>query len=292
MGCESTPAVLTHINTSPARSGSSVPLTTLGSIMPASTDSSSSQSVPSPPPATDTLPITPVVQAPIKDKPYNMGIKDIINKDSWMDAKKVIDARLRHAPFWPGPSKILITTANNAVASAWWEEMKVYHCKPPVSDLFVEEFHFDSKGFEMIAYIDVHFNPSRAVDSLGYIFDLINIKQAPEELVVTLKAHFSRVFASLKMGGISIDSSLQIGFMLNSLCSAYQAVVQEFRLGCHSLSTASLQMVIEQCQAFSVPKVHREVLIKGIERLCKLGVLEQQQASEWASPSFIVPKKN
>jgi hypothetical protein len=31
---------------------------------------------------------------------------------------------------------------------------------------------------------------------------------------------------------------------------------------------------------------------KRFERLCKLGVLEQQHYSEWASPSFIVPKKN
>jgi hypothetical protein len=29
-----------------------------------------------------------------------------------------------------------------------------------------------------------------------------------------------------------------------------------------------------------------------MERLCKLGVLEQQQASEWALPSFTIPKKN
>ncbi len=43
---------------------------------------------------------------------------------------------------------------------------------------------------------------------------------------------------------------------------------------------------------FPVPTVHREILIKMIERLCELGVLEQQQASEWASPSFIVSKKN
>jgi hypothetical protein len=93
--------------------------------------------------------------------------------------------------------------ANNAIASTWWEEMIVYHCKPPVLDLFVEESRFDSKGFKMITYIDVHFNPSEAVDSLGYIFDMINIKQAPEELVVTLKACFSCVFASLKMGAAS-----------------------------------------------------------------------------------------
>ena len=45
-------------------------------------------------------------------------------------------------------------------------------------------------------------------------------------------------------------------------------------------------------RAFPVPKIHKEVLIREIERLCKLGVLERQQESEWASPSFIVPKKN
>jgi hypothetical protein len=29
-----------------------------------------------------------------------------------------------------------------------------------------------------------------------------------------------------------------------------------------------------------------------VARLCKLGVLERQPASEWASPLFIIPKKN
>ncbi len=86
--------------------------------------------------------------------------------------------------------------------------------QPLVSDLFVEESHFDGKSFEMIAYINAHFNPSGAVDSLSYIFDLIDIKQLADKLVVTLKVHFSRLFALLKMGGITIDSALQVGFIL------------------------------------------------------------------------------
>ncbi len=45
-------------------------------------------------------------------------------------------------------------------------------------------------------------------------------------------------------------------------------------------------------RAFPVPKIHKDVLIKEVERLCKLGVLERQHYSEWALPSFIVPKKN
>jgi hypothetical protein len=45
-------------------------------------------------------------------------------------------------------------------------------------------------------------------------------------------------------------------------------------------------------QAFPVPKIHKETLVKEVERLVKLGVLEQQPASGWASPLFIIPKKN
>ncbi len=69
----------------------------------------------------------------------------------------------------------------------------------------------------MIDYIDKHFNPSGTVDSLSHIFDLIDIKQASDEPVITLKARFSWVFASLKMGGVSVDSALQVGFMLHAL---------------------------------------------------------------------------
>ncbi len=45
-------------------------------------------------------------------------------------------------------------------------------------------------------------------------------------------------------------------------------------------------------QAFPVPKIHKETLIKDVERLVKLGVLEQQPPLDWASPLFIIPKKN
>ncbi len=41
-----------------------------------------------------------------------------------------------------------------------------------------------------------------------------------------------------------------------------------------------------------MPKVHKETIRKEVERLCKLGVLERQSASEWALPSFIIPKKD
>ena len=45
-------------------------------------------------------------------------------------------------------------------------------------------------------------------------------------------------------------------------------------------------------RAFPIPQVHKETILKEVKRLVKLGVLEWQPSSEWASPSFIQPKKN
>ncbi len=45
-------------------------------------------------------------------------------------------------------------------------------------------------------------------------------------------------------------------------------------------------------QAFPVPKIHKNTIIKEVERLCELGVLERQPTSEWALPTFIIPKND
>ena len=211
----------------------------------ADSDSTSDLSAPVPPPTT----LPPVTT--IKDKASDLGLKDITDKDSWTEAKKIIDAHLRRHPYCPGPDfKLLVTSKSNAVASAWWEEVINYYVKPPISDLFVEESRFDGKVLEMIEHIDKYFNPSGTVDSLSHIFDLIDINQAQDESVIMLKACFFRVFASLKMGGVAIDSALQVGFMLRALLSSYHGVVQDFCLGRHLLSTVTLQTVVDQCVAY------------------------------------------
>ena len=43
---------------------------------------------------------------------------------------------------------------------------------------------------------------------------------------------------------------------------------------------------------FPVPKVHKELLVREVTRLVNIGVLKRQSDSEWASPSFIIPKAN
>jgi hypothetical protein len=45
-------------------------------------------------------------------------------------------------------------------------------------------------------------------------------------------------------------------------------------------------------RAFPVPKIHKDTIMKEVERLCKLKVLERQPTTEWASPSFIIPMED
>jgi hypothetical protein len=52
------------------------------------------------------------------------------------------------------------------------------------------------------------------------------------------------------MGGVAINSALQVGFMLRPLLSCYHRVVQDFRLGRHSLTSATLQSLVDQCLAY------------------------------------------
>ena len=47
-----------------------------------------------------------------------------------------------------------------------------------------------------------------------------------------------------------------------------------------------------QLKPFDVPRIHLDTLKKEIKRLCRIGVLRRVAVAEYASPSFIIPKKN
>ena len=43
---------------------------------------------------------------------------------------------------------------------------------------------------------------------------------------------------------------------------------------------------------FPIPRVHEETLKKEVNRLVKMNVLKRINNSQWAAPTFIIPKKN
>jgi hypothetical protein len=45
-------------------------------------------------------------------------------------------------------------------------------------------------------------------------------------------------------------------------------------------------------RAFPIPRIHEQTLRHEVDRLCQLGVLKKVNRSEWAAPTFIIPKKD
>jgi hypothetical protein len=43
---------------------------------------------------------------------------------------------------------------------------------------------------------------------------------------------------------------------------------------------------------YPIPQIHKATLLEEINRLMGIGVLKRQSSSQWASPTFIIPKKD
>jgi hypothetical protein len=43
---------------------------------------------------------------------------------------------------------------------------------------------------------------------------------------------------------------------------------------------------------FPIPRIHEQTLRHEVDRLCEIGVLKKVNRSEWAAPTFIIPKKD
>jgi hypothetical protein len=43
---------------------------------------------------------------------------------------------------------------------------------------------------------------------------------------------------------------------------------------------------------YPIPQLHKATLMKEINRLVDIGVMKRQSSSQWASPTFIIPKKD
>ena len=43
-------------------------------------------------------------------------------------------------------------------------------------------------------------------------------------------------------------------------------------------------------RAFPIPRIHEQTLRHEVDRLCQIGVLKKVNCSEWAAPTFIIPK--
>jgi hypothetical protein len=124
--------------------------------------------------------------------------------------------------------------------------------------------------------------PLRALDAIKRVTRILDAKYAKADLQSIVKNNCKHLSAGHQ------KKLLQLLVKLEALFDGTLGNWKTKPVSCQLKEDASPY----HGQAFPVPKIHKNFLIKEVERLCKLGVLEQQHYSEWALPSFIVPKKN
>ena len=49
---------------------------------------------------------------------------------------------------------------------------------------------------------------------------------------------------------------------------------------------------LKDARPYPIPQIHEKTLQMEVEHLCKIGVLKKVNRSEWAAPTFIIPKKD
>ena len=83
---------------------------------------------------------------------------------------------------------------------------------------------------------------------------------------------------------------------LNRLLSQFKKLFSG-RLGHYRQKQFALPLIDENtepifCRPFSIPQVHLPVFKKELQNLIQKGVLERVERSQWAFPTFIIPKKD
>ena len=113
----------------------------------------------------------------------------ISDKPSYLKCLPFIKVLLRNDLYSTGLSDdSLVTTPENKEASVWWEMVLWTATDSAAQDVFTSSgSQFDGKGFEMLAALEHHFNPSGRVNAIAKLIALCDLKQEEKEELVTLK---------------------------------------------------------------------------------------------------------
>jgi hypothetical protein len=98
------------------------------------------------------------------------------------------------------------------------------------------------------------------------------------------------------------DVALQQKHLSGAMQSKLEQILSQYpklfsgELGCYPHRKVHLDLkpdaILCRCRPYPVPRHHEQVFKEELNRLCEIGVLSRCGASQWLSPSFIIPKKD
>jgi hypothetical protein len=142
--------------------------------------------------------------------------------------------------------------------------------------------------------IEIPMKESDATVKSFHVGDPDSIKEANERIQGILEAKYQA--ANLReICNNSMHLDVRQQEKLFSLLSKYESLF-DGSLGTWNEHPQDIELKEDakpyHAKAFPIPKIHLETLKAEVERLCKLGVLKKVNRSEWAAPTFIIPKKD
>ena len=66
----------------------------------------------------------------------------------------------------------------------------------------------------------------------------------------------------------------------------------EFHIASNYISELQKDVKSYHEKPFPIPNLHKPNRVKEVDRLIKIGVLKKINNFQWATPTFIIPKKN
>ena len=93
-----------------------------------------------------------------------------------------------------------------------------------------------------------------------------------------------------KQTHLSVEDRDTLSFMLNKHTILFDGILKVYQHRLVHLDVIQNPTPRHLC-AYPVAHIHLDVFKAELLRLCEIGILETCGASQWASPTFIIPKK-
>ena len=163
---------------------------------------------------------------------------------------------------------------------------------------FMSDLGIDIKFSDMTVEWDGHSIPLKnsdaTVEESYYIPDSGATDDATERLKKILDAKYEK--ANLReIADASTHLTVEEREELYELLQKYESLF-DGELGVWKDEEYNIELKPDvqpyHARAFPVPHIHMATLKTEVERLCKAGVLKKVNRSEWAAPTFVIPKKD
>jgi transposase InsO family protein len=140
--------------------------------------------------------------------------------------------------------------------------------------------------------------PMRDADSMRnetfYIHEPDSIVEATERIKNILDAKYEKADLSQVVKEATHLSDAEQG-TLHTFLSQYEDLF-DGTLGKWNMGAYDIELLPDakpyHARAYPIPQIHTATLKLEVDRLCKAGVLKKVNQSEWAAPTFIIPKKD